>query len=100
MDENEPMLENVRPQERYFNGEKVEFTFENGEVLVYPKAYSVPMKRCGSCPIYKIDQRTTPVAYYCQSEFVSSYVFGKAVKNEKVPSSCKIWQAEMIRKRC
>lgn len=92
------MLSILRPQERDYNGEKVTFVFKTGEKLVYPKAYSVPMKRCEGCPIYIIDERTTPTAYYCQSQFVSSYVFLKAVKNKKVPESCKMWHTESVRK--
>lgn len=96
--EYEPMLASVRPQERDFNGEKVTFVFNTGERLVHPKAYSVPMKRCEGCPIYKVDKRTKPTAYYCQSEFVSSYVFTQAVKNKKVPESCKMRDTESVRK--
>lgn len=92
------VLASVRPQERDFNGEKVTFVFNTGEKLVHPKAYSIPMNRCEGCPIYKVDERTTPTAYYCQSQFVSSYVFAQAVKNKKVPESCKMWHTESVRK--
>lgn len=91
-------LSSVRPQDREIEGSMV-FTHKmTGQSEAYPKAYSMPMKRCDGCPMYRIDERTTPTGYYCQSQFVSSYVFSESVKNKRVPVSCKIWQAESVRK--
>ena len=96
--EYEPMLASVRPQDREIEG-LLTFTHKiTKESENYPKAFSIPMNRCEGCPLYKVDERTSPTGYYCQSDFVSSYNFSQAVKNKKVPDSCKIWQVEDVRK--
>lgn len=88
----------IRPQDRDFNGEKVTFLFKDGKRLEESKAFSIPMDTCTCCPLYKIDTRTAPIAYYCQSQFVSSYNFSEAIKTKKVPDRCKMWHTEMVRK--
>lgn len=90
-----------RPQERDFGSDKVVFVKINtGEAVAYPKAYSLPMKMCEDCPFYKVDESTTPTAYYCQSQFVSSYNFAEAVRTKKVPENCKMWHTQQIRNAC
>lgn len=76
-----------KPQERE-NTEMIEFDL-NGEKYIERKIYSEPCQRCEGCPVYRIDKRTIPIAYYCQADFAFG-IFSIAIKNGTIPENCRI----------
>ena len=80
----------VKPQNRDL-GEKIPFVNnDTGFTELYPKAYSYPAKRCENCLFYRVERKTTPIAYYCRIGMFSNYVEANAKKDGDKPTECQV----------
>lgn len=86
----------VRPQDRHIDGYQI-FIDKEGKSHKYPMAWSIPMDRCNGCPVYKIDNKATPTAYYCQDQFLFG-AFHIGIKDGTIPDSCMIQSVVSARK--
>ena len=77
----------IQPQDRKIEGYIV-YTKE-GKQYKYSKVWSIPCSRCEGCPVYKIDTRITPTAYYCQCLFAIG-AFNCGINEGTIPDSCQI----------
>lgn len=76
-----------KPQERAIEG-TMEF-IKNGQKYKERLVYSIPCERCDGCPVYRIDERTKPTAYYCQAGFLFG-AFHRAIENGNIPKNCRV----------
>ena len=85
-----------RPQDRKREGTLFYTKKSDGSKHELSIAYSIPSHRCEGCPVYKVDDTTTPTGYYCQSEFLIG-AFQEALDNDTIPQSCQIPPVEWRR---
>jgi hypothetical protein len=81
-----------KPQERKIDG-IIEFK-KNGQKYSESKVFSVPCKRCEGCPVYRVDERVIPTAYYCQAGFLFG-IFNKAIKENTIPQNCRVTEVRV-----
>lgn len=78
----------LKPQQRNIKG-RIKYTNAAGVYTFDLKVYSVPCDRCSGCPLYRIETKYNPTAYYCQVDFAFG-TLRKALRDNTIPENCMV----------